>query len=122
MPEMNLEKFEKNKGPSGGARKVPKISIWGSDIIGINKRAINEFFEDVDWVELYYDKESGGMAIKPVEEKTGDAYKIQGKDDKGGGRITAKSFLYEYNLDRDEAESYVVEWVDKKDLVYTSLE
>jgi hypothetical protein len=118
---MDLEEFEKNKGGSGGSRKVPKISIWGSDIIGINKRALDEFFEDVDWVKLYYDKESGGIAIKPVEEKTQNAYKIQGKDDKGGGRITAKSFLREYNLDRDEAESYTVEWIDEKNLVYSSL-
>jgi len=112
--------YEKHKKGSHAAKskKEPKISIWSSDLLGVNAAAVEEFFGDTEWVELYYDPERDRVGIKPLEEETEDAYHLRKREEGKSGRINAKSFLAANNLQTDEAEQYEADWDEEHDLVY----
>lgn len=67
------------------------LSLRKSASIGINNRALDQFFEDAEHVEIFYDEEENKLGLKPLEEETDDSYTLSVTD--SGGAVTPMSFL-----------------------------
>jgi hypothetical protein len=93
---MALEKFTPTGGRAGS--NEPLISMRKSAGIGINQKALNEYFEDTEAVELYYDEETNEVGLKPIEEKSESTHYTLTRGEGGGGSVTPKAFIHQYNL------------------------
>lgn len=94
----------------GGSDSEPLVSLRKSGGIGINSACVNEFFEDEDFVQLFFDEEGSRLALKPVAEGVEDSYKINKTENSGS--VTPKAFLRREGLVPDVTTRYGVEWDD----------
>lgn len=93
---MGFEKFE-GGGQGRGGSTEPKISLRKSGSIGINKAALEEYFEDAEGAVMYYDEDENRVGIEPVDDADQeDTYTISRSNDTGA--ITPSAFLNRHNL------------------------
>jgi len=121
---MGFEKFQgKGQGSVGRTNQEPRISLRASQSIGLNYAAIQEYFEDYNWVELLYDPVNRKVGINRVEEQTQDAYKVRKSNKDGhGGNINCTAFIKEYNLTPEQTTHYEAEWDDEHNIVIADLD
>jgi len=96
---MGFEKFE--DAGSGRGRPPgtdPMVSFRKSSSIGINRTALEAYFDDNDGAIMYYDGDADQVGIEPVADSDADdaAYSVTKTD--FGGTIVPKAFLEEYDL------------------------
>ncbi|WP_390241630.1 hypothetical protein [Halobaculum halobium] len=100
------------------------ISIRKSGSIGVNRAALEEFFEDNEGAVLYFDEDVNRIGIEPVPDTDADdaAYTVSVTD--SGGTIAPKAFLETYDLIPDVTTQYDPVWDDDDDqsLVVLNLE
>ncbi|MFC6787118.1 hypothetical protein ACFQFH_14895 [Halobaculum halobium] len=122
---MGFEKFdEAGSGRGRPAGTDPMISIRKSGSIGVNRAALEEFFEDNEGAVLYFDEDVNRIGIEPVPDTDADdaAYTVSVTD--SGGTIAPKAFLETYDLIPDVTTQYDPVWDDDDDqsLVVLNLE
>lgn len=118
---MGFEKFEKKGTPPGSSHDTPSIiSVRKSGAIGINRVAMDEYFEGYDWVNFYYNKETNQIGIKPRENENANTYRITRRG--GSGTVKARRFLSEYALVPDQTTRYEAQWHPEEELVYINLD
>jgi len=101
---MPFEKVEKNSRVGRG-NVEPMISLRASKTIGINKQALEEFFQDATHVVLYYDPENKRLGLKPDAGEDDSGYKISRSN--SGGSVGCSSFLKQHDLvDEDQTRQY----------------
>ena len=122
---MALEKFTPTGGRAGSNQ--PMISMRKSAGIGINQKAMDEFFEDAEAAEMYYDEETNEVGIKPIEERSDPSHYTLTRSESGGS-ITPQSFFNTHGLvpTTDEGESvtkrYEPYWNDNNQIVMIDLD
>lgn len=73
------------------------ISLRKSGSIGINRTAMEEYFEDVHGAVMYYDEDENRVGIEPLEDADADgAYTISRTNETGS--IVPSAFLDRYEL------------------------
>ena len=92
---MSLEKFTPTGGRAGA--NEPLISMRKSGGIGINQKALDEYFENAEAVELYYDEESNEVGLKPIEEKSESSHYTLTRTESSGS-VTPKAFINQHGL------------------------
>jgi len=101
---MPFEKVEKNSRVGRG-NVEPMISLRASKTIGINKQALEEFFQDATHVVLYYDPENKRLGLKPDKGEDDSGYKISRSN--SGGSVGCSSFLKQNDLvDEEKTRQY----------------
>jgi len=101
---MPFEKVEKNSRVGRGSAE-PMISLRASKTIGINKQALDEYFEDATHVVLYYDEENDRLGLKPDAGEDDSGYTISRSN--SGGSVGCSSFLKHHDLvDEDQTRQY----------------
>jgi len=94
---MGFEKFEETGRGRGRGRSDPIISIRKSGSIGVNRAAMETYFEDTEGTVLYFDEEANQVGIEPLADSDAeDAYTLSRTN--GTGSITPGAFLREYDL------------------------
>lgn len=88
---------------TGGGRGEPKISLRKSGSIGINSRALDEFFEGAGSVNLFEDVENDKIGFEPVGNDSGQ-YAISRSE--SGGSVTPLSWLKRHDLIPDITTQY----------------
>lgn len=108
---MTFEKYESTGQGRGGGTTVPKISLRKSGSIGINNKALEEYFPDAGAVVMYYDDDENRVGLKPVTDKDAEdgAYTLSRSD--SGGSVTPSSFLNQHDLVPDITTQYSPEMV-----------
>lgn len=66
------------------------VSLRPSGELGISSKAMDQFFEDVEEVEIHFEKEKQVIMLRPVKDSQISYSVIR---DDYGGRISAKRFL-----------------------------
>lgn len=123
---MALEKFIPTGGRAGS--NEPLISMRKSAGIGINQKALEEYFDDVEAVELYYDEETNEVGLKPIEEKTEPSHYTLTRGDSSGGSVTPKAFINQHDLvpTTDDGEPvtkrYEPEWNGNNQIVLIDMD
>jgi hypothetical protein len=117
---MEFEKYEKDKAGRGGIG--PRVSMRKSGSIGINGEATKQYFDDVDWVTLYFSNQENAVGIKPEDSNVADSYSLQKRNGEGyGGSINATSFMREYDLLPNKTKQYRASWSDEMSMVIADL-
>jgi len=122
---MGLEKFTPSGGRAGS--NEPLISMRKSAGIGINQKALNEYFEDAEAVELYYDEETHEVGLKPIEEKNESSHYTLTRTESNGS-VTPKAFINQYDLvpTTDDGEPvtkrYEPYWNDNNQIVLIDMD
>jgi hypothetical protein len=99
MAGMGYEKFEEAGSERGRPPATdPMVSLRKSGSIGINRPALETYFEDDEGAIMYYDGDDAQVGIEPVGDSEADdaAYSVTKTD--SGGTIVPKAFLEEYDL------------------------
>ena len=123
---MALEKFTPTGGRAGSNQ--PLISMRKSAGIGINQKALDEYFEDAEAVELYYDEETNEIGLKPIKEKSESAHYTLTRGESGGGSVTPKAFIQQFDLvpTTDDGEPvtkhYEPDWNDDNEIVLIDMD
>lgn len=120
---MAFEKFD--EAGSGRGRPPgtdPMISIRKSGSVGINRAALEAYFEDDDGAVMYYDEDEARMGIEPVVDKDADeaAYTVSKTD--SGGTVAAQAFLETYDLVPEVTTQYDPAWDDGHGMVVIDLD
>lgn len=104
-----------------GGRFAIKVSIRRSHQIGFNAAAVKEFrLKDSDFVQLYYDRETQIVGIKPVTSE-GEAGAIKLRKRTTGADVAAKSFLDFYRIAREENVIVDATWDEKNRMILLDL-
>jgi len=86
---------------------VPKASIWSRGQIGFNQSAVRKFeFNKYDYVVLFYDVESKRIGIKLANKNEEGVIKISKKLASGGASVSAKEFLFHYDINIPDTRNY----------------
>jgi hypothetical protein len=87
------------------------ISLRKSGSIGINNKALEEYFGDANAVVIYYDEDDNRLGFKPVDDKDADedAYTLSRSE--SGGSVTPSSILNKHSLVPDITTQYSPEEV-----------
>ena len=94
---MGFEKFEETGRGRGRGRSDPVISIRKSGSIGINRTAMEAYFEETEGAVLYFDGEENQVGIESLSDADAEgAYTLSRTS--GTGSITPGAFLREYDL------------------------
>lgn len=121
---MGFKKFTKKGGNGGGGGSTvgPRISLRKSGSVGINNAAVEEYFEENDYVELFNDAVNQKVGLYPRKRKTEDSYKVRKSGKKGhGGQVTCKAFLQEYDIIPDRTTRYKASWDEEQELIVIDL-
>lgn len=115
---MTFQKFTETKRGRGRPKSTElMMSIRKSGTIGVNRAALDEFFEGKDGAVMYYDEENNRIGIEPVEDAEADdaAYTVTKSD--ASGTIAAQAFLRKYDLVPEITTQYAPKWDDEEELV-----
>jgi len=120
---MGFEKFE--DAGSGRGRPPgtdPMVSLRKSGSIGINRAALEAYFEDDEGAIMYYDGDEDQIGIEPVADSEADdaAYSVTKTD--SGGTIAPKAFLERYDLVPDVTTQFEPGHDDEAGLVVVELD
>ena len=107
---MAFEKYEKNSRVGSG-NVDPMISIRASNTIGINKPAMEEFFEDATHIVTHYDPDTDRVALEPDAGETEGAYKISRSNDSGA--LGCNGFLRDNGIDDEEKSRQYTPYIDE---------
>lgn len=108
---MPFEKHESTgRGRSSGG-VVPKISLRKSGSIGINREALEEYFEGAGAVVMYFDEEENRVGLKPVKDKDAEKGAYTLSISESGASVTPSSFLNKYGLIPEITTQYEPELV-----------
>ena len=113
---MAFEKFDESGAGRGRPTGTePMISLRRSASIGVNRAAVEQFFEDDEGAVMYYDEDENRIGIEPVADKDADeaAYTVSITD--SGGTIAPKAFLERYDLVPKITTQFDPEWDDEDD-------
>lgn len=114
---MAFEKYEAGSGRGSPSR--PEISLRQSGSIGINSRAMTEWFDDATAVNVYFDAETDTVGIEPLSQTESGSYSLSQSD--GSGSVAATGFLTEYDLIPEETTTYPAQWDDEHEMVVATL-
>lgn len=115
---MPLEKFDESGTGRGRPEGTdPMISLRKSKSVGVNRTALEEYFDEMDAAVMYYDEEENVVGIEPVEDKDSDeaAYTVSKSD--SGGTIAPQAFLERYDLTPEVTTQYTPEWDDDDGMI-----
>jgi len=103
---MPYSKHEQTGRGVGQRQTEPKISLRKSQSIGINRAAMEEYFEDAEAAVLYFDEDQDRVAIRPLgsKDEDDDAYTITQSD--GSGSVAPGSFFNRNQLTPEVTEQY----------------
>lgn len=90
---MGFIKFQKEKPKKGATSKTIGINRKGR--FAFYKPVIEKYFDNISFVELFFDPDEKKVGILPVKEPTPDAFKIQGQTTK---MVVAKKFLNRFQI------------------------
>lgn len=111
---MAYEKFEDAGRGRGPGTSEPMISLRKSGSIGINRAAMEEYFEGVQAAVLYFAEDDNRVGIEPVDDPDGDAaYTISRTNETGS--ITPMAFLERYDLVPEVTTQYEAELTENDD-------
>jgi len=96
---MAFEKYEKNSRVGSG-NADPMISIRASNTIGINKPAMESYFENATHIVTYYDEDTDRVALVADAGETEGAYKISRSNESGA--LGCNGFLRDNSIDDEE--------------------
>jgi len=89
---------------------IPKASIWGRGQIGFNKSAVLKFQINMyNYLVLFYDPDSKRIGIKLTNKEEEGAIKITKKLASGGALVSAKSFIFHYDINASKTRNYDLE-------------
>jgi len=120
---MGFDKFEESGAGRGRPPGTePMISIRKSASIGVNRAALEEYFQDQDGAVMYYNEEDDQIGIEPAADKDADeaAYTVTKTD--SGGTIVPQAFLERYDLVPNVTTQYDPAWDDDEELVVIDLD
>jgi len=120
---MGFDKFEESGAGRGRPPGTePMISIRKSASIGVNRAALEEYFQDKDGAVMYYNEEDDQIGIEPAADKDADeaAYTVTKTD--SGGTIVPQAFLERYDLVPNVTTQYDPAWDDDEELVVIDLD
>ena len=101
---MAFEKVKKNTRVGRGSAE-PMISIRASNTIGVNKPAMQEYFEDATHIVLHYDKDTSQLALEADKGEDEDGYKLSRSN--GSGALGCSAFVKNNGLSgTDESRQY----------------
>lgn len=115
---MGFEKFE--AGTGRGISTTPEASIRRTGGIGINKAAMNEWFEDTPAVFVYMDEDEHRIGIEPIDERESGSYVLSVNN--GSGTVNADAFLTRYDLETETTTRYSVTWDDDHGMMVVDLD
>lgn len=90
---MGFIKYQKEKLKKGISAKTIGINHKGR--FAFYKPVVEKFFNNCDYVELFFDPETKKIGIMPVNAESYDSFKIQGKTTK---MVIAKKFLNRFKI------------------------
>lgn len=101
------------KGTTVGQGNVePLVSIRKSETVGINKPAVEEMDEDVEYVRLSQDEDNPDIvAIIPAEEDHENSYTLS-ISEQGSATVGCSTVLKDYGLVFDQTKRYEPEVKD----------
>jgi hypothetical protein len=110
---MPFEKFdEAGSGRGGGGSTVPKISLRRSGSIGINRAALEEFFdEDDEAVVLYFDEEENRVGLRALKDKEEESSSYTLTRSNGSASVAPQAFMKKHDLVPDITTQYSPELV-----------
>lgn len=98
------------------------ISLRQSESIGINSKAVPEYFEDSTGAILYYNEDDNQIGIQPADKDDPDAYSLQYGSEGRSASINASSFLKQYDLVPEQTTRYDAHWNEEQQLIYINVE
>lgn len=120
---MTFQKFTETKRGRGRPTNTQQMmSLRKSGTIGVNRAALDAFFEGKDGAIMYYDEDDDRIGIEPVADAEADdaAYTVTKSD--ASGTIAAQAFLRKYDLVPDITTQYAPEWDDEEELVVITVD
>ena len=98
------------------------ISILKQGVIGINRLAAEQYFKDVRYVTLHYDRDARRIGIRPEAEAVDNAYEIRGQKDKSVAQVSGGAFLRYFGIEHKETRAYPCRWNEAERLVEIELD
>jgi hypothetical protein len=86
-------KYQKEKAIKRVSSKT--VGINGKGRFAFYKPVVEKYFQNANYVELFFDPNEKKLGILPVAEPTADSFRIQGKTTK---MIVAKRFLNHFQI------------------------
>jgi hypothetical protein len=83
------------------------ISITKRGSLNFNRMFSRQHLASIQFVELYFDEENHRVGIKPLNEKTENAYKLGGRT---GKWVRVKDFLEFYRCGHSKTTKYKPQW------------
>ena len=100
----------------------PSATINRLGLIWLNRSASSRFGTDeVEFVEFFHDAIGNRIGIKPVEEQSGDSYRLSSLEQKGSRKVFAASFLKSIGYDLGETRRFPVRWEGRMRLLVIEL-
>lgn len=116
MPEW--KKFEDKSGYSG----KPTITIRKTGSFGISSHVMKKYFEDIDWVDLYYNEGENLIGFKGRDDRGENSYTLNRVQNSESGIVTSSSFLNKHEIDTEETRKYIAKYDEENDIVYIDLD
>ena len=120
---MSVRKWEKlEPRPRHRIYGEPFISILKSGKISINKAATEKYLRDVRFVELFLERETKLLGIRPVAGgEIFSAFKLAHNKKWGSSMISARSILQELGILKDQTIRYPAYWDAEEGMLIVEL-
>lgn len=94
------------------AKKGPGMETISITRTGMNfsRATTRKYLNEISYVELYFDRDNKKIGIKPLSEKTENAYMLKGNKSK---RVSAKDFLEFHKCTQSKTKRFVPIWNDQ---------
>lgn len=113
-----FEEYIPRKG--GHQTEQPTVTISKFGRISFNTPA-TELLKGCGYIALYYDTENRVIGVKPLEKKTGNAYKLANQPGSKAKFATTRGFLNNFGLTPEESKTYIVEWDETLGMIIIKL-
>ena len=115
---MPFKEFHNNCAKRG----MPRISILRDGRLSINQACFTRYFDAYKYVILMYDETTNKIGLKPTNDDSKNARRINQKKGKSYAQIGAKAFLDYLNIPVGETTSYNCDWNTAEELLEIQLD
>jgi hypothetical protein len=110
---MGFELYTRKKSHGG----PPAVTVTKYGNFVVNGSAIEKYFKNIQYLHVYWDKDSGKVGLKPLPKKQDKSYHLHLSPRGNVGTVSATSFLKFVGYDHKETTSFPVTWNDTDELV-----